>query len=394
MRRIAIFLVLLLVGTTPAVAAPKSVALKKLTIVATVAGAEKLVVSGKTLVTVSNSDGPNTNILLTGMDIKGVQLWQKTIDSGSDEVALATAVDPLGNIWLAGAASSITAPESATAAIQAENPDGVVAEPTTKLRGDLIVLTLWKVSALGELLATYSSAQLSPPLINAISVNSSGVSVVGQLQDKPFLLSANTAGTFGKLLSIGTAKTQLNAVLRHGDGSISVFGSSAETLGGKKLAGVRDGVLIKVSKTGAIASVVRSSAPKADRSWLAADSTLALTGYVKSGKVIESAFTKFTTAFAPTWTLRVPSTGSSLVQSAGSTTYGALQSNSAVSGVTGWRPTAPSLLLLSFDAKGVVASASGSTELTEALSLAYSKDVGLVGLARTSAQSVAIFTVA
>ena len=394
MRRIAVFLVLLLVGTPPAVAAPKSVALKKLTIVATVAGAEKLVVSGKTLVTVSNSDGPNTNILLTGMDIKGVQLWQKTIDSGSDEVALATAVDPLGNIWLAGAASSITAPESATAAIQAENPDGVVAEPTTKLRSDLSVLTLWKVSALGEVLATYSSAQLSPPLINSISVNSSGVSVVGQLQDKPFLLSANNAGTFGKLISIGTAKTQLNAVLRHGDGSISVFGSSAETLGGKKLAGVRDGVLIKVSKTGAIASVVRSSAPKADRSWLAADSTLALTGYVKSGKVIESAFTKFTTAFAPTWTLRVPSTGSSLVQSAGSTTYGALQSNSAVSGVTGWRPTAPSLLLLSFDAKGVVTSASGSTELTEALSLTYSKDVGLVGLARTSAQSVAIFTVA
>ncbi len=394
MRRIAIFLILLLIGTTSAVAAPKSVALKRITIVANVAGAEKLVISGKTLVTVSNSDGPNTNILLTGIDIKGVQLWQKTIDSGVDEVALATAVDPLGNIWLAGAASSITAPESATAVIQAENPDGVVAEPTTKLRGDLSVLTLWKVSALGEVLATYSSAQLSPPLINAISANSSGVSIVGQLQDKPFLLNANNAGTFGKLLSIGTAKTQLNAVVRHGDGSISVFGSSAETLGGKKLAGVRDGVLIKVSKTGAIASVVRSSAPKADRSWLTADSTLALTGYVKSGKVIESAFTKFTTAFAPTWTLRVPSTGSSLVQSAGSTTYGALQSNSVVSGVTGWRPTTPSLLLLSFDAKGVITSASGSTELTEALSLAYSKDVGLVGLARTSTQSVAIFTIA
>ncbi len=394
MRRIAIFLILLLIGTTSAVAAPKSVALKRITIVANVAGAEKLVISGKTLVTVSNSDGPNTNILLTGIDIKGVQLWQKTIDSGVDEVALATAVDPLGNIWLAGAASSITAPESATAVIQAENPDGVVAEPTTKLRGDLSVLTLWKVSVLGEVLATYSSAQLSPPLINAISANSSGVSIVGQSQDRPFLLSTNNAGTFGKLLSIGTAKTQLNAVVRHGDGSISVFGSSAETLGGKKLAGVRDGVLIKVSKTGAIASVVRSSAPKADRAWLAADSTLALTGYVKSGKVIESAFTKFTTAFAPTWTLRVPSTGSSLVQSAGNTTYGALQSNSVVSGVTGWRPTTPSLLLLSFDAKGVITSASGSTELTEALSLAYSKDVGLVGLARTSTQSVAIFTIA
>jgi len=394
MRRIAIFLALLLVGITPAVAAPKSVALKKLTIVATVAGAEKLVVSGKTIVTVGNSDGPNTNILVTGMDIKGVQLWQKTIDSGADEVALATAVDPLGNIWVAGASSSIAAPESATAVMQAENPDGVVAEPTTKLRGDLNVLTLWKVSPLGEAIATYAAAQQSPPLINAMSVNSSGISLVGQLQDKPFLLSANNTGTFGKLISIGTAKTQLNAVVRHGDGSISVFGSSSETLGGKKLAGVRDGVLIKVAKTGAIASVVRSSAPKADRAWLSADSTLALTGFVKSGKVIESAFTKFTTAFAPTWTLRLPSTGSSLVLSAGNTTYGVIQSNSVVSGVTGWRPTAPALLMLSFDAKGVMTSASGSTDLTDALSLAYSKDLGLVGLAKTSAQSVAIFTIA
>jgi hypothetical protein len=394
MRRIAIFLALLLVGITPAVAAPKSVALKKLTIVATVAGAEKLVVSGKTIVSVGNSDGPNTNILLTGMDIKGIQLWQKTIDSGVDEIALAAAVDPQGNIWLAGAVSSIAAPESATAVIQAENPDGVVAEPTTKLRGDLNVLTLWKVSPLGEVIATYASAQQSPPLINAMSVNSSGISLVGQLQDKPFLLSANNTGTFGKLISIGTAKTQLNAVIRHGDGSISVFGSSSETLGGKKLAGVRDGVLIKVSKTGAITSVVRSSAPKADRAWLSADSTLALTGYVKSGKVIESAFTKFTTAFAPTWTLRLPSTGSSLVLSAGNTTYGVIQSNSVVSGVTGWRPTSPALLMLSFDAKGVMTGASGSTDLTDALSLAYSKDLGLVGLARTSAQSVAIFTIA
>lgn len=102
MRRIAIFLALLMVGITPAIAAPKSVALKKLTIVATVPGAEKLVLSGKTIVTVGNSDGPNTNILLTGMDSKGIQLWQKTIDSGADEVALATAVDLQGNIWVAG----------------------------------------------------------------------------------------------------------------------------------------------------------------------------------------------------------------------------------------------------------------------------------------------------
>ena len=390
MKRFALFLALLLVGITPAVAAPKSVAVKKLSIIATVS-AEAMVVTGRTIVTVSNTDGVNSNILLTGMDISGTQLWQKTIDSGVDEVALASAVDPLGNVWLAGASSVLAAVESATAPIQAENPDGVIAEPVTKLRADMNLLTLWKVSPLGDLLGTYTLSQSAPPLINAISVNANGVSIVGQSLDKPFVVSATSTGVFGKVLSIGTSKTALNTVVRHTDGSVSVFGSSAETLAGKKLAGVRDGVLIRVSKTGAITSVVRSSAPKANRAWLSADPTLALTGFVKSGKIIETAFTKFTMAFAPTWTMRVPSVGTSTVLTSANTTYGAISSSSAVTGVIGWKPTSTSVLLLALSNKGVIAGAYGSSEISEPISLSYSKELGLVGLAKTATQTVALF---
>jgi len=390
MKRFALFLALLLVGITPAVAAPKSVAVKKLSIIATVS-AEAMVVTGKTIVTVSNTDGVNSNILLTGMDISGTQLWQKMIDSGVDEVALASAIDPLGNVWLAGASSVQAAVESATAPIQAENPDGVIAEPVTKLRADMNLLTLWKVSPLGDLLGTYTLSQSAPALINAISVNANGVSIVGQLLDKPFVLSATSTGAFGKVISIGTSKTALNTVVRHTDGSVSVFGSSAETLAGKKLAGVRDGVLIRVSKTGAITSVVRSSAPKANRAWLSADSTLALTGFVKSGKIIESAFTKFTMAFAPTWTMRIPSLGTSTVLTSTNTTYGAISSSSSVTGVIGWKPTSASVLLLALSNKGVIAGAYGSSEISEPMSLSYSTELGLVGLAKTATQTVALF---
>lgn len=281
MKRTALLLALLMAGTSSAVAAPKSVAVKKLSLVAVDQGAERLVITGKTLVAVGNSDGVNSNILLIGLDSNGVQLWQKTIDSGVDEVVLAAATDPSGNIWLAGASSKVAPTESATVQVSAENPDGVLTEAVTKLRGDMNLLTLWKVSALGDLLATYSAAQSAPALINAISANASGVSITGILQDKPFIQSVNSQGIFGKLISIGTSKTTLNAIVRQADGSLSVFGTSSETLGGKKLAGLRDGVLMKISKTGAVVSVVRSSAPKADRSWISADSTLALTGYVK-----------------------------------------------------------------------------------------------------------------
>ena len=393
MKRFALFLVLLIAGTPSAVAAPKAVAVKKLSVIATV-NAESMVISGKTIITVSSTDGANSNILLTGLDISGTQQWQKTIDSGVDEVALTSTVDPTGNVWIAGASAAPVTTESATVQVQAENPDGVVTEPISKLRGDMNFVTLWKVSPAGDLLNTYTLAQSAPALINAISATNSGVSVVGQLMDKPFALSASSTGVFSKVFSIGTNKTQFNAVVRNSDGSVSIFGSSSEALAGKKLAGVRDGVLIKLSKTGAVASLVRSSAPKADRSWLAADSTLALTGYVKTGKVMESAFTKFTTAFAPTWTMRVTSLGNSAVISSGNTTYGAFSSNSAVTGVTGWKPTSASVLLLTFDNKGVVTSAYGSSEISEPIALAYSKELGLIGFAKTANQTVALFKLA
>jgi hypothetical protein len=393
MKRLALFLAVVIAGTSTAVAAPKAVAVKKLNIIATV-NAESMVISGKTIITVSSTDGSNSNILLTGLDISGTQQWQKSIDSGVDEVALASTVDPTGNVWIAGASAAPVTTESATVQVQAENPDGVVTEPISKLRGDMNLVTLWKVSPAGDLLNTYTLAQSAPALINAISATNSGVSVVGQLMDKPFALSASSTGVFGKVFSIGTNKTQFNAVVRHSDGSVSIFGSSSEALAGKKLAGVRDGVLIKLSKTGVVASLVRSSAPKADRSWLAADSTLVLTGYVRTGKVMESAFTKFTTAFTPTWTMRVPSLGSSAVIASGNTTYGAFSSNSAVTGVTGWKPTSASVLLLAFDNKGVVTSAYGSSEISEPISLTYSKELGLIGFAKTANQTVALFKLA
>ncbi len=375
-------------------AAPKAVAVKKLDIVASAVSAEGLVATGKTLVTYSNTGSTNSNIELTGLDVTGVQQWLRTIDSGVDEIATAATVDAAGNIWLAGSSAAVTVPESVTAAIAAENPDGVVAEELPKVRSDMNQITIWKLSPIGELLATFLSVQTSPALVSALSVNSSGISLVGVLADRPFLLSATPTGVFAKPLFIGTNKSALNAVVRSPDGSVNLFGESSETLGGKKVAGARDGILVKVSKAGAITSVVRSSAIKAQRSWLAADSTLTLTGYVKSGKVIESAFTKFNSSFVPTWTMRIPSTGSSTVLTAAGTTYGALSSNSAIKGVTGWKPTTPTLLLATFTNKGVMTGAYADSQLSAPISLVYTKELGLCGLARGSADSISIFRLA
>ena len=378
----------------PKTSTTKSVTLKKLDPLVSTPLAEGVVASGKTLITYSNTGGTNSNILITGFDANGLQLWQRTIDSGADEIALAATVDSAGTLWLAGDSAPITPVETATVPLPADNPDGVVAEAPIKLRADMNLLTLWKISPAGELLATYSLAQASPALINGISVNTSGISIIGQLEEKSFLLTVSTTGIFGKVSTFGTSKTQLNAVVRNPDGSVNVFGTSSETLASKKNVGIRDGILIKVSKVGAIANVVRSSAPKADRAWLSADNTLALTGYVKTGKVIETAFTKFTTTFAPTWTLRIPSAGDSQVLTTGAITYGALSSNAEIKGVSGWRPTTPQLAVLGFNSKGVITSAYGFPALTTPMALTYSKDLGLFGLAKTADGSISLFKVA
>jgi hypothetical protein len=391
MKFLAVVVAALLAFSTPAEAAQKRIAVKKIEKIAATSGAELLVANGSSIVTISNVDSTTSDIALSAIDISGAALWNTVVDSGGDEIAMASARDNAGNLWIAGFSATPAPQESATSTSVAENPDSVVVEPTQDSRNDLNRLTIWKVSSSGELLETFNSPENLPGLINAISVTSSGASLLGQYNQRSFIQNVSPSGAFGKVLYIGTPKTTLNSVVRNSDGSASAFGFSTETLGGKRLAAKQDGVLIKVSKSGALTSVVRSSAIKAERSWLSADFNFLLSGYVKTGKKIETAITKFSPAFAPVWTLRVPSTGESRAITAGKSSVLALSSNASVPSLIGWNPTKAGLLLLTFDGKGLITAAKGSSELITPIALSYSKEVGAVGLAKSSDGSVTLF---
>lgn len=374
-------------------AAQKSISVKKIEKLVATTDAEMLIASGPSIILISNTESPTARISLTALDSTGLPTWQKKIESQQDQMASAATTDTEGNIWLAGFSAPQNAVESATAAVVADNPDAVVPELYPNIRQDLRVLTVWKLSSLGDVISTYSKELTEPGLINAIAVNATGVSVVGQFTDKPFLITANQSGTLSKMYFVGTAKTTINTVVRNSDSSSSLFGSSTEKLGGKTLVGKRDGILMKVSKSGSVTAVVRSSIAKGDRSWLSADSNLLLTGYVKSGKITESAITKFNSSFAPTWTIRIQSSGESVGLSSGKNSIAALSSTSAVKSLVGWKPTKNQLLVVSFDSKGIITGASGSSELSAPVALSYSKELGVVGLAKAADQSVAVFKV-
>jgi hypothetical protein len=391
MKFLAALISLSLLFATPADAAQKRVAVKKIEKIATLPTAELLLASKSSIITVGNIESTTADISLSGLNSDGTPSWNLNLDSGLDEIAMAATSDSAGNIWLAGFSATALVEETTTATVVAENPDSVLVEPSQAARSDLNRLTIWKVTPGGELEASYYSPENLPGIINSISASKSGLSILGQYNQRSFIQAMTINGSFGKVAYIGTSKTSLNAVVRNSDGSSSAFGLSSETLGGKKLAAKVDGVLIKVSKAGAITNVVRSSAISAERAWLSADSNFLLSGYVKVGKKIESAITKFTPVFAPTWTLRVPSAGQSLAITAGKTSVAAVNSSASVTSLIGWKPTKPSLLLLSFDAKGLITAAKGSADLSAPLALTYSKELGVFGLAKGSDDAVTLF---
>jgi hypothetical protein len=399
MKKIAILLILSMSLFTPAHAVQKNIAVKKIEKLVAAPDAELLIASGSSIILISNVDTPTARISISALDASGSVIWQKKIESQQDEIASAVTSDREGNIWLAGFASLERTIESATATatatetstMTAENPDAVVAENYPDMREDLRVLKTWKISPLGEVIAQYTKELSEPGLINGISVNTSGISIVGQFSGRPFLMTANQSGVFSKMYFVGTSKTVINTVVRNSDSSSNLFGASSEKLGGKNLAGKRDGILMKVGKTGSITSVVRSSIAKGDRAWLSSDSNLLLSGYVKSGKVVESAITKFNTAFVPTWTIRIPSNGESIALSTSKNSYVALSSNSTIKSLIGWKPSKSQLLLLTFNTKGLITAASGISDLSSPFALSYSQELGIVGLAKSADQGVAVF---
>ena len=392
MKRLLSFVLITVFLFTPvANAAPKKISVKAMQLVTTVGTPEEVsgvVASGKSLIVYGSKAA---KAYARAVDTTGKELWNLSLDQSPASIATAAVVDSVGDIWIAGAtplALGLTPPSPAATPI---NPDNAAAVPTTNV-GNLQAVTLWRVTAAGVLAGTNTLPTSSVVFPTAISVDRNGASIVGIIGTEKgsagFIVNTDKAGLFGKLLQIGLASTTADAVVRHTDGSFTVAGSSSETLAGKKVAGVTDGVLIKISKALKITSVVRSSAVKGKRIWNSATSTLLLGGEVVAGGKAETAITKFTTSFAPTWTYRFASTGPAITVGS---TYAAFISTGPTPQLN-WNPKVATPLLLTFNAKGtVVAADSGPIGQKELLGAILSKELGLL-VVTASADTVSIFT--
>ena len=380
----------LIFSTQGATAAPKPVTVKAmvaLNLAAPVTVDTKMFVVGSSIVLLNDS-----SVRAIGSD--GIEKWRLVLTQGVASIATAMAADSTGNIWIAG--SSAVAPvvtASPTPTAVPINPDNVVVDPKVPMRADLTVATIWKVSNTGALVATYTAEPLTALLINSIAVNAKGITLGGvratDTGNSGVILNADLEGKFVKPIFLGVSDTSIDVVVRGTDASVYAIGNSAETLAGKKVAGYRDGIIAKYSSAGKLTSLIRSSAAKSKREWLSATNSLFLTGSVQTGQKFESALTKFATNLSPSWTYRFASTGVtySALGPSGSH-FAAFASTSAIKGITNWKPSKPTALLLTFDSKGVLVDAKSAVGTP--IALGYSKDLGIV-LMSTSQTGVSIF---
>ena len=392
MKRFVAFVVLALLVIVPVShAAPKKISVKPMQLLTTIGTPDEVsgaVVSGKSIIVFGTKA---SKAYARAIDRSGKELWNLSLEQSAVSIATAAAVDSAGDIWITGAtplATGLTPPAPTATPL---NPDSAVIPPSVFI-GDLQAVTIWKVSAAGALIFTNTLPTSSVLFPTAIAVDKNGASIVGIIANNKgnagFLANADTAGAFSKLLQIGVASTTADSVARHGDGSFTVAGSSAETLAGKKVAGITDGILVKVSKALKITSVVRSSVAKGKRIWNSASNSLLLAGEVVAGSKTESAITKFSSSYAPSWSYRFASTGPTL---SASTTQAFFISTGTVAQLI-WNPKTPTPLLLTFDSKGLITAADGGPiGQKEVLGLLISKEFGVLALT-SSTESVSIFT--
>ena len=390
-RLLSLAVIVSLLFAPAAHSAPKKLSVKPLQLLTTVGTPDEVsgvVSSGKSIIVFGSKA---SKAYARAVDTTGKELWSLSLDQSAASIATAAAVDSVGDVWIAGATPLALGLISPAPTVSPVNPDNATAPVNTAV-GNLQAITVWKVSAAGVLTSTNTLPTSFVTLPTAIAVDRNGASIVGILGNEKgnagFLVNADKTGLFGKLVQIGNLSTTADVVIRHTDGSFTVAGSSSEVLAGKKVAGITDGVLIKISKALKITNVVRSSAAKGKRIWNSGSSTLLMGGEVVAGGKTETAITKFSLNFAPTWTYRFPSTGPAVT--AGST-YAAFIATGATPQLN-WNPKSPTPLLLSFDAKGaVIAADSAPAGQKEVLGVLISKDLGVLVLT-SSADTVSIFT--
>lgn len=258
-----------------------------------------------------------TGAYLSALNKDGTQRWLSPIIDTA--IVTAGALDSTGNIWLTGSTSTNSNQVGTPTAIpspSALNPDGISIGEESQIRPNLNSLALWKFNTVGALEGEYQLNLPAPVLPTSLSINKSGISIVGWQQSGSIFVSSDLLGNFSKPLTVGKTTTKLDVVVRDSEDSSVLLGSSAELFLESKAIGTRDGLILKINSKNIIVNSVRSGEKGAERNWSSSTSSLLLGGFLKSKDSNLATITKFSNTLKPTWTTRFKATSGALVTNA------------------------------------------------------------------------------
>lgn len=203
-----------------------------------------------------------------------------------------------------------TATPAVTKNVPLVNPDNVIPGKSQPLRGDIKNLFTIRMDSSGELLNVFNPKSEGGFIPTSIATRSNNSFIVGNKVNSEnrsrgalYILRADGSSDS---FTYGSKQTTLNRVLISSANTLTVVGSSADTLADRAVVGRVDGVVLTISQsTGALTKVLRSSGKGATRSWDFASGNLLLSGTSRSASAREGCHFIYLKAVV-SWTIRYP----------------------------------------------------------------------------------------
>jgi len=326
---------------------------------------------------VSGSLGGLSDGFVASYSSLGAPLWNLRLGSAANEIAISTAIDVDGSIWVAGASTAITAPTPLAAQGKALNPDNVVLDPLQPTNTALNRIKLWQVSSNGNLLNTFEFVSENIIHPKKILIAGSNLIIIGDSYEKSavkgFYITSTKTGSFSPIIKYGIKSTQINSAISNSDGSITAIGSSGDLLLKTKPLSKVDAVTLKISATGLIQQVARATLKSTTRTWSSIDTGLLQGGKVSYSNKTESAITKFSALNKPVWNVRYLAKSTTLVAS-GKNSWATFISSGVIKGISAWKPKTATPVLLELGKKGEVLTS--YTLSAPAVAIAVNNEIG------------------
>lgn len=256
-------------------------------------------------------EGFITALVVDGQGVVVAGVSQNQVLVRKNEIAEGVPTPSVSPTLNPTSAPTPSASPSPTRNVPLVNPDNVIPGTSEPLRGSIKNIFIVRIDNGGKVLTSFNVENARDFIPSSLATRNSSYFMVGnevsadnQSRGALFIFKSDSSiNSF----SYGVKQTAFKKVIVNSANSLTVVGSSADTLAERAVVGRADGVILTISQaSGAITKVLRSSGKGATRSWDFASGNLLVSGTSRTRSTREAVVTFFTSKAVVSWTSRFP----------------------------------------------------------------------------------------